>query len=438
MQTENQARHEISRCCYQLGANAIVEPAFNYFKMAMTRKLTRGRRIEYTIGACLYLACRQDNHPFMLIDFADELDIDVFHLGRAYQLLSDALVLSDRYNCIDPTIYIDRLVAKLDFKEQNDEVRELAVRLVKRMKRDWIDRGRRPTGLCGAAILMAARAQDFQICFADIARVAKIGHATIKKRLDEFENTQASDLSIDDFNKYGDDIEKFGEAANPPSFKHEIESKIDKTWANNEGMKVGLVKLADLLEQDIENSQKKKEPRSRKGTSTSNNSENSEISEKQSAAVSLQEKSNQNSSKNSKNSSPGKDQGQGQNQNVISESEAINFLTNGNDEKSLLANPVSFLTGKRQNYLTKTDDPNNTCTPAKKRKVGRDEDDNEDQHNTSLIDSLKPTLKDYGVIKSGAEQFKDAPDFLEDTSMKKKDLRGVFFWSLFSWKNYVG
>lgn len=37
----------------------------------------------------------------------------------------------------------------------------IALRLVQRMKRDWIDVGRRPTGLCGAALLLAARFHNF-------------------------------------------------------------------------------------------------------------------------------------------------------------------------------------------------------------------------------------------------------------------------------------
>ena len=126
----------------------------------------------------------------MLIDLADALDIDVFHLGRAYQVVADTLKTPKTQ--IDPSIYISRFANTLDFGDSTHEVAEMATRLVKRMGRDWIDRGRRPTGLCGAALFIAARAKSFTIQFKDLERVAKIGHATIRKRLDEFECTDSA------------------------------------------------------------------------------------------------------------------------------------------------------------------------------------------------------------------------------------------------------
>lgn len=38
----------------------------------------------------------------------------------------------------------------LEFGEKNHEVSMTAMRLVQRMKRDWMHTGRRPSGLCGA------------------------------------------------------------------------------------------------------------------------------------------------------------------------------------------------------------------------------------------------------------------------------------------------
>jgi len=38
----------------------------------------------------------------------------------------------------------------LEFGEKNHDVSMTAMRLVQRMKRDWMHTGRRPSGLCGA------------------------------------------------------------------------------------------------------------------------------------------------------------------------------------------------------------------------------------------------------------------------------------------------
>ena len=52
----------------------------------------------------------------------------------------------------DPCLYIPRFAHLLEFGEKNHEVSMTALRLLQRMKRDWMHTGRRPSGLCGAGI----------------------------------------------------------------------------------------------------------------------------------------------------------------------------------------------------------------------------------------------------------------------------------------------
>lgn len=80
-------------------------------------------------------------------------------------------------------MYINRFAQKMDFKEKTNDVIMAATRLVSRMKRDWIHTGRRPSGLCGAALLVAARMHGFSCSVQDVVRVVKIGKDTIRKRL---------------------------------------------------------------------------------------------------------------------------------------------------------------------------------------------------------------------------------------------------------------
>jgi transcription factor IIIB 90 kDa subunit len=47
-------------------------------------------------------------------------------------------------------------------------------------------RGRRPAGICGAALLLAARMNNFRRSVEEIVQVVKIADTTLKKRLDEF------------------------------------------------------------------------------------------------------------------------------------------------------------------------------------------------------------------------------------------------------------
>uniref|UniRef100_A0A1A7YFI6 BRF1 homolog, subunit of RNA polymerase III transcription initiation factor IIIBa n=3 Tax=Iconisemion striatum TaxID=60296 RepID=A0A1A7YFI6_9TELE len=101
----------------------------------------------------------------------------------------------------------------LEFGEKNHDVSMTALRLVQRMKRDWIHTGRRPSGLCGAALLVAARLHDFCRTIKEIINVVKVCETTLRKRLIEFEDTPTSHLTIEEFMKV--DLEQ---ECNPPCF----------------------------------------------------------------------------------------------------------------------------------------------------------------------------------------------------------------------------
>ncbi len=67
-----------------------IDIAFNFFKMALARNLTRGRKSTHVVAACVYITCRTEGTSHMLIDFAEALQIDVYELGRTYLRLSQA------------------------------------------------------------------------------------------------------------------------------------------------------------------------------------------------------------------------------------------------------------------------------------------------------------------------------------------------------------
>lgn len=74
----------------------------------------------------------------------------------------------------------------MDFGDKTQDVCKSATRLVARMKRDWLHTGRRPSGICGAALLVAARLHGYTCTLSDVVKVVKIGHDTIRKRLEPF------------------------------------------------------------------------------------------------------------------------------------------------------------------------------------------------------------------------------------------------------------
>ncbi|KPV75183.1 uncharacterized protein RHOBADRAFT_26487, partial [Rhodotorula graminis WP1] len=171
--------------------------ATRFFNLAVNSNFTKGRRTQYVAAACLYAATRQANGTQMLIDFSDLIEINVFVLGSTYLKLVRELHIN--VPVIDPVIYITRFAALLDFGDETQKVALDATRLVNRMGRDWMQIGRRPSGICGACLLLAARMNNFRRSIEEIVQVVKIADVTLRKRLAEFKETASGSLTVADF-----------------------------------------------------------------------------------------------------------------------------------------------------------------------------------------------------------------------------------------------
>ncbi|KAJ3220419.1 transcription factor TFIIIB subunit brf1 [Dinochytrium kinnereticum] len=196
-----------------------IEAAQRYFNLAVIENFTKGRRANNVASACLYIVCRQEKLSHMLIDFSENLRINVYILGATFIRLVATLKLHD-IPLVDPMLYIARFAAKLEFEDRYQEVVRDASRLVSRMDRDWITKGRRPSGICGACLYIAARMNGFKRSTWELVKVMKICETTLRNRLADFKNTPSSALSVEDFQTL-----MLEEAADPPSFVHKKKSK---------------------------------------------------------------------------------------------------------------------------------------------------------------------------------------------------------------------
>lgn len=211
--TLQKARRKIVQVAERLRLNQhCIDTAFNFYKMALTRHLTRGRRHSHVVAACIYMVCRIEGTPHMLLDLSDVVQVNVYELGKTFLKLSSALCIN--IPAIDPCLYIVRFAHHLELADKTHEVSMTALRLVQRMKRDWMHTGRRPSGLCGAALLVASRLHDFNRTIKDLVRVVKVCETTIRKRLTEFGDTPSSRLTLEEFMTI--DLE---EEQDPPCFK---------------------------------------------------------------------------------------------------------------------------------------------------------------------------------------------------------------------------
>lgn len=74
---------------------SLIEQAFRLYKLALQHSFTKGRRVDQVAAACLYTICRIDGKPFMLIDFSDALQVNVFTLGNVFMQLMQLLRMQE-------------------------------------------------------------------------------------------------------------------------------------------------------------------------------------------------------------------------------------------------------------------------------------------------------------------------------------------------------
>ncbi|KAG1652193.1 Transcription factor IIIB subunit [Nymphon striatum] len=226
--------------------------AFNYYKMFVQKHFTRGRKMSHVVAACVYLACRDKSTPHMLLDISDVVQVNVYDLGKTYLRFLTALNI--KLPGMDPTIYIIRFAHKLNLGDKTSAVINTATRLITRMRKDLISDGRRPSGLCGAALLVAARLHEISITIDDVIKVVKVGQTTLRNRLNEFGDTPSGQLTVDEFMNI--DLE---EAQDPPCVKA---AKRNKKIKMLEEQKMDMVakqvsKVHQMIEKALENHRSK-------------------------------------------------------------------------------------------------------------------------------------------------------------------------------------
>lgn len=122
------------------GGDSISRPALAFYTIAVERNFTRGRRKEQVEAACLYIACRENKKPYLLIDFSEYLRINVYILGAVFLQLCKLLSLEEHpivQKPVDPSLFIHRFTDRL-FGGRKPIISRTALHIVASMKRDWM------------------------------------------------------------------------------------------------------------------------------------------------------------------------------------------------------------------------------------------------------------------------------------------------------------
>lgn len=232
--TLNNARRKLRAVSQALNIpEYITDAAFQWYKLALAHNFVQGRRSQNVIASCLYVACRKEKTHHMLIDFSSRLQVSVYSIGATFLKMVKKLSIT-KLPLADPSLFIQHFAEKLDLGDKKIKVVKDAVKLSQRMSNDWMYEGRRPAGIAGACVLLACRMNNLRRTHSEIVAVSHVAEETLQQRLNEFKNTKAGKLSVQEFR----DDETVDQNSRPPSFtrnrknERKIKDKIQKEELN--------------------------------------------------------------------------------------------------------------------------------------------------------------------------------------------------------------
>lgn len=104
----------------------MVDMAKKYYNLASARRFIQGRRTKHVVAVILYTVCRLQKTRHLLIDFSEVLQANLFVLGSIYLKFIRLLQIS--VPIVDPSLFIKRFCAKLEFGDKSNQVSTTALK----------------------------------------------------------------------------------------------------------------------------------------------------------------------------------------------------------------------------------------------------------------------------------------------------------------------
>ncbi|KAG5476908.1 hypothetical protein LSCM1_05240 [Leishmania martiniquensis] len=196
--TIDKARREMLNISRQLEiSEETVERALGIYKVALNLNAVSGTRPS-VLCACLYAACRRERTSHVIYDFSEANGEDP--QGILSQMKYICHATHTEVPVIDPSCYVQRFAEQMDLGPQTTDVVVCALKVLRAMQDDWISCGRRPMGVCAAALLVACYVFGISRTPEQVCGMVRLTSNTIGKRLAEFAATPTARLeSIDDY-----------------------------------------------------------------------------------------------------------------------------------------------------------------------------------------------------------------------------------------------
>lgn len=178
---------------------AHIDIAAGVFKQAVTANAVVGAR-SAVLCACLYIVCRRqpESTPLTVLDFAETTGDSPFSITAYMRTICKATHTT--LPPTEPVFLVVRLANHLDLGDASDDIAVYGMKVMRAMRNDWIETGRRPLGVAAAALVVACQVFGVDLDMDHLASVVRLHKFTIVNRVEEFAATPTAALSnIDEY-----------------------------------------------------------------------------------------------------------------------------------------------------------------------------------------------------------------------------------------------
>ena len=146
-----------------------------YIKVALGKKIGRGRSIPVIISASIYAACRFTNTPRTIQDISNATNIKRTIIHRMYRILVKELDLTiETYNPIE---FISRISSTLNVTEKTQRD---ATKILIKAESLMMTSGKNPMAVAATVVYLAAIANNQKITQTQVANASEISSVTIR------------------------------------------------------------------------------------------------------------------------------------------------------------------------------------------------------------------------------------------------------------------
>lgn len=169
----------------------MAERAADIYKRALDADLIRGRSIEITAGACVFIANQEMLTARTVDDIAVAMKANPKEVGRSYRGLKRKLMI--RTPLTSPETYVSRFCSELELsKVTENKVREI-IKLADEY--DLVD-GKSPSGITAAALYIAGHQTKQIRTQREISDVTNVTEVTIRNRYKQLVEYLDLDLNM--------------------------------------------------------------------------------------------------------------------------------------------------------------------------------------------------------------------------------------------------